>query len=81
MSTPKQTGLARGATRNINRAEVVDRAFTDFVSGWTAAAVRKPRPSDPVRRSAPPTAPDRISTSPITSGVHTNLSVCRSARD
>ena len=48
-STPKSTGLARGATRNINRAEVVDRNFIEFVKGWSATPVRTPKPTDPVR--------------------------------
>lgn len=51
-STPKQSGLARGATRNINRAEVVDRNFTEFVKGWSAAAVRTPKPADPIRHGS-----------------------------
>jgi 2-oxoisovalerate dehydrogenase E1 component len=51
-STPKSAGLARGATRNINRAEVVDRNFTEFVKGWTATAVRHPRSQDPIRPGA-----------------------------
>jgi len=49
MSTPKSTGLARGATRNINRAEVVDRNFIEFVKGWSASPVRTPRPQEPIR--------------------------------
>jgi 2-oxoisovalerate dehydrogenase E1 component len=48
VSTPSK-GLARGATRNINRAEVVDRNFIDFVKGWAATAVRRPGPQEPIR--------------------------------
>jgi 2-oxoisovalerate dehydrogenase E1 component len=48
VSTPSK-GLARGATRNINRAEVVDRNFLELVNGWSATAVRRPKPSDPIR--------------------------------
>jgi len=51
-STPKGAGLARGATRNINRAEVVDRNFVEFVKGWTAAPVRRPGPQEPIRPGA-----------------------------
>ena len=53
MSTPPpsgmSTGLARGATRNINRAAVVDRNFIEFVKSWAATAVRSPRPQEPIR--------------------------------
>ena len=43
MSTePKATGLAKAATRSINRAEIVDGNFISFVKGWADEA---PRPS------------------------------------
>jgi len=41
MSTePKATGLAKAATRSINRAEIVDNNFVQFVKGWTDEAPR-----------------------------------------
>jgi 2-oxoisovalerate dehydrogenase E1 component len=49
MSTPKPAaGLARGATRNINRAEVVDRNLRDAISNWSGTARARPRPDQPV---------------------------------
>ncbi|HEV2109801.1 MAG TPA: thiamine pyrophosphate-dependent enzyme [Gammaproteobacteria bacterium] len=43
MSTePKSTGLAKAATRSINRAEIVDQNFIQFVQGWSEEA---PRPA------------------------------------
>jgi 2-oxoisovalerate dehydrogenase E1 component len=50
MSTePKATGLAKAATRSINRAEIVDGNFIQFVKGWADEAPR-PDPDAPVRR-------------------------------
>src|SRR6185312_10372169 len=50
MSTePKATGLAKAATRSINRAEIVDGNFTAFVKSWMD---QSPRPDldAPLRR-------------------------------
>lgn len=51
MPTPSEASLDRSKTRVVNRAEVIDRNFTDFVSGWDGeAAVGDPdaplRPGD-----------------------------------
>ncbi|HWP94591.1 MAG TPA: thiamine pyrophosphate-dependent enzyme [Gammaproteobacteria bacterium] len=51
-STPRQTGLARGATRNINRAEVIDRQFIEFVRGFDGASRPRPAADAPVRPGA-----------------------------
>jgi len=48
MAVVKQ-GIARTATRNINRAEVVDANFTAFCQGWDRGAPRRPRLDDAVR--------------------------------
>ena len=41
MSTEvKSTGLAKAATRSINRAEIVDQNFIQFVQGWTEETPR-----------------------------------------
>ncbi|MGH8363593.1 MAG: thiamine pyrophosphate-dependent enzyme, partial [Gammaproteobacteria bacterium] len=41
MSTaPTQTGFARAATRSINRAEVIDHNFIEFVKSWPEQAPR-----------------------------------------
>jgi 2-oxoisovalerate dehydrogenase E1 component len=41
MSTePKSTGLAKAATRSINRADIVDGNFIQFVKGWSDEAPR-----------------------------------------
>ncbi|MFI4921402.1 MAG: MFS transporter, partial [Gammaproteobacteria bacterium] len=39
-SEPKSTGLAKAATRSINRAEIVDSNFIRFVQGWSEEAPR-----------------------------------------
>jgi len=50
MSTePKATGLAKAATRSINRAEIVDGNFIQFVKGWADEAPRPDRDA-PLRR-------------------------------
>src|SRR5882724_6440334 len=46
---PKSTGLAKAATRSINRAEIVDGNFIQFVQGWADEAPR-PDLGAPVRR-------------------------------
>jgi len=46
---PKATGLAKAATRSINRAEIVDGNFVAFVKGWTEEAPR-PALDAPLRR-------------------------------
>ncbi len=38
MSTPSEASLDRSSTRAVNRAEVIDRNFTDFVSAWDGDA-------------------------------------------
>ncbi len=48
MAANPQASLARKATRNINRAEVVDQNFTDFVREWECAEGRL-RDDAPVR--------------------------------
>ncbi|MGD8688604.1 MAG: thiamine pyrophosphate-dependent enzyme [Gammaproteobacteria bacterium] len=49
MSKTAKTGLARQATRNVNRAEVVDRNFTDFLDDWDETPASRPADSDPIR--------------------------------
>ena len=50
MSTePKATGLAKAATRGINRAEIVDANFIGFVKSW-ADEMPRPNLDAPVRR-------------------------------
>ena len=34
MSKPRQAGLSKAATRDFNRAAVIDRNFPAFVKGW-----------------------------------------------
>ncbi|HEX6550961.1 MAG TPA: MFS transporter, partial [Gammaproteobacteria bacterium] len=46
---PTSTGFARAATRSINRAEIVDNNFKEFVQSWNGAPVRKPADRDLVR--------------------------------
>ena len=48
MAADKQ-GIARAATRNINRAEIVDANFRDFCQRWDQPQPRRPREDDPVR--------------------------------
>jgi 2-oxoisovalerate dehydrogenase E1 component len=48
MAATKQ-GLARTATRSINRAEVVDANFIRFCQEWDRAPMRRPRLDDSVR--------------------------------
>ncbi len=38
MSTPSEAALAKAGTRAVNRAEIVDRNFLDFLKDWTAAS-------------------------------------------
>lgn len=45
----KNSGLARQATRNVNRAEVVDQNFLNFLDEWDFEADDKPSDADPVR--------------------------------
>ncbi|HEX7046275.1 MAG TPA: thiamine pyrophosphate-dependent enzyme [Gammaproteobacteria bacterium] len=45
----KNPGLARQATRNVNRAEVVDRNFLNFLDEWDLAADGKPSDLDAIR--------------------------------
>ncbi|HEV2212900.1 MAG TPA: thiamine pyrophosphate-dependent enzyme [Gammaproteobacteria bacterium] len=48
---PKSTGLAKSATRSINRAEIVDHNFIRFVKDWSGAPTPRLRDSDPVRQA------------------------------
>jgi 2-oxoisovalerate dehydrogenase E1 component len=48
MAVAKQ-GLARAATRSINRAEVVDANFVRFCETWEREPLRRPRLEAPVR--------------------------------
>ncbi|MGH8372687.1 MAG: thiamine pyrophosphate-dependent enzyme [Gammaproteobacteria bacterium] len=43
------TGFARAATRSINRAEIVDNNFMEFVQNWNVTPARKPADRDPIR--------------------------------
>ncbi|MHB8405087.1 MAG: thiamine pyrophosphate-dependent enzyme [Gammaproteobacteria bacterium] len=43
------TGFVRAATRSINRAEIVDNNFIQFVKNWNVQPVRKLSDADPIR--------------------------------
>lgn len=45
----KNPGLARAATRNVNRAEVVDQNFLNFLDEWDIAPDGAPSGSDAIR--------------------------------
>ncbi len=47
MSSPATPIPARH--KNVNRAQVCDENFTEFVRGWNGLVSRKPRPGDPIR--------------------------------
>lgn len=49
MAANPKAGLARQATRNINRAQVVDENFIEFVKTWDVAADSRPDDDSPVR--------------------------------
>ena len=41
MSKPRQAGLAKAATRDFNRAAVIDRNFAAFVNAWVPPDVNR----------------------------------------
>ncbi len=49
MSAPSEAGLAKPGARGINRAEIVDRNFLDFLDTWTAPPPASAHPDAPVR--------------------------------
>src|SRR6267142_2254473 len=55
---PGQTGLAKTATRSINRAEIVDNNFVQFVKSWSAVPARRLVDADLVRRGVALTVRD-----------------------
>ena len=46
--------------RNVNRAQVCDENFTEFVRAWDGAARRRPAPTEPVLPGSACTAMDFV---------------------